>query len=116
MIRYILKRVAYLVLVLALLSFLVFAVYNALPVDKAADMAMQEIAGNKNLIYAERYLYWQRRLGLDGNLFTRYLRWMGLTSFYDGSFNGLLQGNLGSSIAYGKPVSQVVKEPLKNTV
>ena len=54
MIRYILKRVAYLVLVLALLSFLVFAVYNALPVDKAADMAMQEIAGNKNLIYAER--------------------------------------------------------------
>lgn len=99
-----------------ILSFLVFAVYNMLPVDKAADMAMQEIAANKNLNYAERYLYWQRRYGLDGSLLTRYLRWLGLTSFYDGSFNGLLQGNLGSSVVYGKPVSQVVKEPLLNTV
>ncbi|MBO5027597.1 MAG: ABC transporter permease [Clostridia bacterium] len=116
MAKYILKRAAYLVAVLLVLSFLVFAVYNMLPADKAADMAMQEIAANKNLIYAERYLYWQRRLGLDGNLFTRYLRWMGLTSFYDGSFHGLLQGDLGTSVAYGKPVVQVIKEPLQNTV
>ena len=114
--KYILRRTLYLLAVLIALSFLVFAVYNMLPVDKAADMAMQEIAANKNLIYAERYLYWQRRLGLDGNLFTRYLRWLGLASFYDGSFKGLLQGNLGNSVAYGKPVAQVIKEPFKNTV
>ncbi len=116
MAKYIVKRLLYMLMVLLLLSFLVFAVYNMLPVDKAADMAMQEIAANKNLIYAERYLYWQRRFGLDGGLFTRYLRWLGLTSFYDGSFNGLLQGNLGTSIVYGKPVASVVKEPLLNTV
>ena len=58
--------------VLALLSFVIFLIYNPLPVDKAADMAMQEIAANKNLVYAERYLYWQRRYGLDGSLITRY--------------------------------------------
>lgn len=103
-------------LVLLVLSFLVFAVYNMLPVDKAADMAMQEIAANKHLNYAERYLYWQRRYGLDGGLLTRYLRWLGLTSFYDGSFNGLLQGNLGNSVTYAKPVIEVVKEPLGNTL
>ncbi len=114
--KYILKRLGYMVLVLLVLSFLVFAVYNMLPVDKAADMAMQEIVANKNLIYAERYLYWQRRLGLDGNLFVRYLRWLGLSPFYDGSFNGLLQGNLGNSVVYGKPVVEVVKAPLLNTV
>ena len=102
--------------VLLVLSFLVFAVYNMLPIDKAADMAMQEIAANKHLNYAERYLYWQRRYGLDGGLFTRYLRWLGLASFYDGSFNGLLQGNLGNSVTYAKPVIQVVKEPLQNTL
>ena len=102
--------------VLLVLSFLVFAVYNMLPIDKAADMAMQEIAANKHLNYAERYLYWQRRHGLDGGLFTRYLRWLGLASFYDGSFNGLLQGNLGNSVTYTKPVIQVVKEPLQNTL
>ncbi|MBE7086441.1 MAG: ABC transporter permease [Clostridiales bacterium] len=114
--KYIFKRLLYMLAVLLLLSFLVFAVYNLLPVDKAADMARQEIAANKNLIYAERYLYWQRKYGLDGNLLTRYFRWIGLVSFYDGSFNGLLQGNLGSSVVYGKPVLEVIKEPLLNTV
>ncbi len=104
--KYILKRVAYIFVVLLILSFLVFAVYNMLPMDKAADMAMQEIAANKNLIYAERYLYWQRRYGLDGNLLTRYCRWMGLAPFYSGEYNGLLQGNLGSSVVYGKSVER----------
>ena len=116
MTRYIIKRLFYMLGVLLVLSFLVFAVYNMLPIDKAADMAMQEIAANKHLNYAERYLYWQRRYGLDGGLFTRYLRWLGLASFYDGSFNGLLQGNLGNSVTYAKPVIQVVKEPLQNTL
>ena len=116
MLKYILKRMAYILLVLFVLSFLVFAVYNMIPMDKAADMAMQEIAANKNLIYAERYLYWQRRYGLDGTLFTRYLRWLGFASFYSGEYNGLLQGNLGSSLVYGKPVAEVIKEPLMNTV
>ena len=102
--------------VLALLSFVIFLVYNLLPVDKASDMAMQEIANNKNLVYAERYLYWQRRYGLDGGLFLRYLRWVGFAPFYDGSYNGLLQGNFGTSVVYGKPVIEVVKEPLLNTV
>ena len=116
MAKYIGKRVLYILLVLLSLSFLVFAVYNMLPIDKAADMAMQEIAANKNLDYAERYLYWQRRYGLDGTILTRYFRWLGLAPFYSGEYNGLLQGNLGSSVVYGKPVAQVIKEPLLNTV
>ena len=102
--------------VLMLLSFVVFLVYNLLPVDKAADMAMQEIIANKNLVYAERYLYWQRRFGLDGSIFTRYFRWLGFAPYYDGAYNGLLQGNLGTSVAYGKPVAEVIKEPLLNTL
>ena len=114
--RYLFRRLIYLLVVMLVLSFLVFAVYNMLPIDKAADMAMQEIAANKHLIYAERYLYWQRRLGLDGSLLTRYLRWVGLKSFYDGSYNGLLQGNLGNSVVYAKPVTAVIKEPFLNTI
>ncbi len=114
--KYIIKRSVYILLVLLILSFLVFMVYNMLPVDKAADMAMQEIAANKHLLYAERYLYWQRRLGLDGSMITRYLRWLGVVPFYSGAYNGLLQGNLGTSTAYGKPVAAVVAEPLLNTV
>lgn len=116
MIGYILKRLLYLLGVLAVLSFIVYCVYNLIPVDKAADMAMQELANNKFLNYAERYLYWQRRFGLDGNLITRYLRWLGFAPFYDGSYNGLLQGNLGTSLTYAKPVAEVLREPLKNTL
>ncbi len=114
--RYIVKRFGYMLAVLLLLSFVIYAVYNMLPVDKAADMAMQEIAANKNLIYAERYLYWQRRLGLDGNLLLRYFRWLGFAPFYGGGFRGLLQGNLGNSVVYGKPIVEVIKEPLLNTL
>ena len=116
MTKYLLKRAAYMLGVLVVLSFLIYLIYNLIPVDKAADMAMQEIAANKNLIYAERYLYWQRKYGLDGNIFTRYMRWIGVAPFYDGAFNGLLQGNLGTSIVYGKPVAEVIKQPLLNTM
>ena len=114
--KYVVKRLFYMLTVLVLLSFLIFLIYNLIPVDKAADMAMQEIAANKNLIYAERYLYWQRRFGLDGNLLTRYFRWLGFAPYYDGSFNGIFQGNFGTSVTQGKPVAEVVKEPLLNTL
>lgn len=79
-------------------------------------MAMQELASNKNLNYAERYLYYQRRFGLDGGILLRYLRWVGFAPYYDGSYQGLLQGNFGTSIVYGKPVVEVIKEPLLNTL
>ena len=116
MTKYIIKRIFYMLTVLLLLTLLVFCVYNLLPVDKAADMAMQELAVNKNLNYAERYLYYQRRFGLDGGLFLRYLRWIGVAPYYDGSYQGLLQGNFGTSIVYGKPVLEVIKAPLLNTL
>jgi peptide/nickel transport system permease protein len=102
--------------VLLILSFVVFVVYNMLPVDKAADMAMQEIMANKHLNYAERYLYWQRRYGLDGGILLRYFRWLGFAPFYDGRYSGLVQGDFGNSVVYGKPVVEVIKAPLLNTV
>ena len=65
MAKYIARRLVYALLLAIFVSFLVFLVYNALPIDKAADMAMQEIAANKNLIYEERYLYWQRKFKFE---------------------------------------------------
>lgn len=121
MARYIIKRILYILLVFIILSFLVFAIYNMIPNDKAAAQARAEVAANKNLKYEERYLYWQRTYGLDGNLFQRYFRWLGLYPYtaVDGSvgaLNGMLQGNLGSSIDNGRPVADLIKEPMKNTI
>ncbi len=114
--KYLLKRAVYIVLVFLLLSFLLFMIYNMLPYDKAAEAARAEISANKNLNYEERYEYWQERYGTNGTKMERYLRWMGFYPYADGSFNGLLQGNLGDSSKFARPVSEVLVEPMKNTM
>ena len=114
--KYIAKRIVYIVVVFFILSFLLFMIYNMLPVDKAAEAARAEITANKKLDYNERYEYWQNRYGTNGTKVERYLRWMGLYPYSDGTFNGLLQGNLGQSTKFGKPVAEILIEPMKNTI
>ena len=114
--KYIVKRIAYIILVFFILSFLIFMIYNMLPVDKAAESARAEITANRNLNYEERYEYWQKQYGTNGTKVERYMRWLGVYPYDNGSFNGLLQGNLGTSTKFAKPVSEVLVEPMKNTV
>ena len=114
--KYIVKRICYIVIVFLILSFLIFMIYNMLPIDKAAEAARAEITANKKLNYEERYEYWQNRYGTNGTKIQRYLRWLGLYPFADGSYNGILQGNFGQSTEHGKPVLDVIIEPMKNTV
>ena len=115
--RYILKRIGYILLVFLVLSFLVYFIYNLLPIDKAAETARAEVqASGGALDYAERLQYWREQYGEDGALPLRYLRWLGLAPFKDGSYRGLLQGNLGRSVKYARPVIEVLKEPMGNTV
>ena len=114
--KYIFKRILYIILVFFILSFLIFMIYNMLPVDKAAESARAEITANRNLNYEERYEYWQKQYGTNGTKVERYLRWVGVYPYDNGSFNGLLQGNLGTSTKFAKPVAEVLVEPMKNTV
>ncbi|MBP3411912.1 MAG: ABC transporter permease [Oscillospiraceae bacterium] len=114
--KYVLKRLLYIVVVFLILSFMIYMIYNMLPIDKAAEMAHNEIKANRLLNYDERYQFWQEKLGLNGTKIERYLRWLGVYPYADGSYNGLFQGNLGQSSQYGKPVSEVIIEPMKNTI
>lgn len=114
--KYIVKRIIYIIVVFFILSFLIYMIYNLLPVDKAAEAARAEITANRNLNYDERYEYWQHRYGTNGTKFERYLRWLGVYPYSDGSYNGLFQGNLGNSTKFGQPVVEVLVEPMKNTV
>ena len=114
--KYIVKRILYIILVFFFLSFLIFMIYNMLPVDKAAESARAEITAIRNLNYEERYEYWQKQYGTNGTKVERYLRWVGVYPYDNGSFNGLFQGNLGTSTKFAKPVSEVLVEPMKNTV
>ena len=115
--KYILKRLLYILLVFFVLSFLLFMIYNMLPVDKAASTAQEEVKASKGkLNYEERYQYWQEKYGTNGNMLERYGRWLGIYPYSDGSFNGMLEGNFGTSAQYGKPVTEILIEPMKNTV
>lgn len=124
MFKYVLKRIGYMLLVLVILSFLMYFIYNLVPNDRAAADARAVLQANKNnnLSYEDLYAKFQRQYGTDGNLFIRYLRWLGLYPFSgvnegDPSyFNGLLQGNLGYSYVRGDAVKNIVIEPMKNTV
>ena len=118
--KYILKRIAYIVLVFFILSFLIFMIYNMVPNDKAAQVATEEAKAykgpNPKEYYEERYEYWQKRYGTDGTKFERYLRWLGVMELSGGGYNGLLQGNFGESTQHGKPVAELIVEPMKNTI
>lgn len=126
--KYVLKRIGYMFLVLFILSILMFLIYNLLPSNRAytdarTDMnAMKQMLrdktdAEKEQIFQERYLEYQRRYGTDTkNMAVRYLRWVGLAPKYYGGYDGLLQGNFGYSQELKDDVINVVKEPMKNTI
>jgi len=126
MAKYIVKRIFYILLIFLILSFLLFIIYNMIPIDKAFNATKAEQQGLKgsalaNFPWAERFEYWQYKYGENGTILERYARWMGFYPFVnaDGTiegFNGLLQGNLGESATYNKPVSEILVEPMKNTI
>lgn len=123
--RYVLKRVGYMLIVLVILSFLMFMIYQLVPSNRAYTDAKAELQSMKKSLSAEDmdarfndlYLQYQRRYGTDtDNKVIRYLRWVGLYPLYDGSYNGLLQGNFGYSYEAKDEVINVVKPRMANTI
>ncbi|MBR3973340.1 MAG: ABC transporter permease [Oscillospiraceae bacterium] len=123
--KYVLKRIAYMLVVLLILSIIMYMIYSLVPSNRAYTDAFNEVKALKNILspeevdqkFEELYLQYQRRYGTDtDSKFVRYLRWMGIAPLYDGSFNGLLQGNFGYSYEYNKPVTEVIQQPMINTI
>ncbi len=115
MVKYILKRIVYIIIVALLLSFFLYTIYNFIDIDYAAlRLQGQEIQLQKEGRYEEVYQSLREQMHLDESLFMRYLYWMGFAPSEDG---GLLQGNFGYSYNYNTAdVLGLLKEPLKNTV
>ncbi len=115
MLRYILKRIVYIVIVALLLSFFLYYIYNFIDVDYAAlRLQGQEVQLQKEGRYEAVYNALRKQMRLDEPLFMRYLYWMGFAPSEEG---GLLQGNFGYSYNYSTDdVLGLLKEPLKNTV
>ena len=116
MVKYIIKRIFYMVVVFFIISFLMYALYNLIPTDPARAQLETIKSTLTPVEYQQRYEQLRADMGLDDPLVIRYLRWMGIIKDVNGKFDGLLEGNLGYSQLYKKDVSRIVGDPLKNTV
>ncbi len=125
MVKYIVKRIGYMVVMVLVLSFVMYFIYNLIPNNRAYTDARAEIQAikqgmteeEKETKFQELYLQYQRRYGTDtNNVAIRYLRWVGLYPKYDGNLDGLLQGNFGYSYEARDEVINVVKSPMLNTI
>ena len=117
MIKYVFKRLLYMVIVFFLISFLVYCLFGLVPNDPAA-LEVEPLRDQLDPIAFEQvYQEARARMGLDDPLGIRYLRWLGLYPDVDSSVpSGVLQGNLGWSNIFKQDIIDVIRDPMKNTV
>ena len=99
MLRLILQRLGFGVLTLFAISLLVFFAVLLLPGDLAEAMLGQSAT-------PEAVAAYRAELGLDRPAVVRYVEWM----------QGILRGDLGTSLANQRPIGTLVSERLGNTV
>lgn len=106
MLKYVLKRLFYMVILFIVMSFLTFMLYNMIPGDPAR-VEVQSVKGKVPAeVYQQLYEQARERLGLNAPLIVRYVKW----------FSNILRGDFGMSSVYKQPVSELIVAPMKNTV
>lgn len=118
--KYVLKRLGYMLVVMLILSLLMFLVYTMIPYDRAvaeAESFKQGLKNNPNAaeLYNAKIEELRKELGLDQNVFVRYLGWLGVAPI-NGKYQGILQGDFGYSYQFDRPAVDVLMEPMKNTI
>ena len=111
------------VLVFFLLTFILYALYQLMPANRAYTDARAEIQTMKKLSeeekatkFEELYLKYRRMYGTDtDNTLILYLRWLGLYPYYDGHVSGIFEGDFGFSYDYNRPVVEVVPDHMRNS-
>ncbi len=97
--KYIVKKFTALILTLLLVSFFTFITFQVIPGDSA--VASLGTSATKEAIEALR-----EELGLNKNIFVRYVSWLG----------NALQGDFGTSSQFGMPVSNLIKDRMPVTL
>ena len=105
MIRFVLQRLLLLPLLLVVFSILVFVIVEAPPGDFLTSY-IATLASSGSSIGAEQVEALRRQYGLDQPIWVQYLKWVG----------NLLQGDLGLSLEYQRPNSEMIGEQLFLTV
>lgn len=106
MLRYVLKRLMYIVVVFLIASVLIFSLYKSVPGDPARLMLEGNKLSMKPDEYEARYQEAVEKLGLDKPLTIQYFTWLSNT----------LRGDFGYSITYKMPVKNMIGVPMRNTI
>ena len=106
MLKYIIKRLLYVVFVFFIVSIIMFGVYKMIPGDPARMMLDSSMSSVDPERYEAMYQAARERLGLDKPLPIQYVNWI----------TNMLRGDFGYSSQYRVPVSQLIKEPMLNTI
>lgn len=106
MIKYISKRVLYMIFVFFIMSLLLFFLFNLIP----GDPARAQLEGIRDTLKPEEYEYRYQQLrdsmGLNDPLIVRYGKWA----------KDLSKGKLGESRVHRVPVEDIIGPPLRNTI
>lgn len=106
MLKYVGKRLVYMVGVFFVVSIIMFTLFNNVPGDRALNQ-VQNLRGKVSAeVFEERYQAAREKLGLDDPIPVRYVKWMG----------NLLKGDMGYSTFYKTEVKEVLGQPLANTI
>ncbi len=115
--KYVFKRLLYIVIVFLVISVIMFSLFNLFPSDPARNQLEPLKMDMKPDEYEVRYQQLRESMGLNDPIIVRYGRWIGfLPEKNTTDWNGLLQGNLGFSQYHKLDCSEVMVEPLKNTL
>ncbi len=103
MLRYIVKRVLILIPVVFLVSVVIFSIVKIMPGDPVRLALPTDITEAQ---YKASYDAMYKKLGLDKSIVEQYIIWI----------SNIFKGDFGYSNLYNRPVSELISEPMKNTL
>jgi peptide/nickel transport system permease protein len=104
--NYFLRRLAYSIILLAILSATAFILIQLPPGDVVTEIVGEREAMHGIIMSDEEIANLRKQYGIDKPMIVQYARWMGK----------LLTGNLGTSVYYQRPVAQLLKERVPLTM
>lgn len=105
MLKYIAKRILYIIFVFFIMSIIMFGIFKLVPGDPAA-MAIKDVPKTDPVVYQTKYLAARERLGLDKPVPVQYISWI----------SKMITGDFGYSEQYRNDVKNIVKTPMLNTI
>ena len=112
---YIIRRIALIIPTLLFVTIIVFLTVRFVP-GSLIDLMASQAVGESMVSLEEIAEQIRHDLGLDQPIWKQYLRWLGAWQQEDGSYSGILQGNLGKSLWSQRPILDEIVDKIPISV